>query len=746
MKNGITWEDREKVRTSRIVSTDMFFFKLGTYCSAIFALAAPWLCPSPAKAQLASSPWSVTDQASVRLLSATEAVGATEDVLLGLHFRLKKGWKISWRSPGDAGFSPTLDWSGSENLSAANISWPVPERFSILGFETFGYKDETVLPLTATLAQAGQPLGLRAAVDYLACNEICIPYKATLALRLPAGESRPSAFVHLINRFAVRVPGDGAAHGLTIEKVEARGTKTRPVLRVIATASFPFKAPDLYVEGPDELQFAKPAVRLSDDGNRALLELPVSGIEYFQRDLNGIFLTLTLVDGERSAERRLPVVATAGASPPTTAMPGTDAIAWPLVLVLAVLGGLILNLMPCVLPVLSIKLLHLVGHGGAESRLVRYGFIASAAGILFSFLGLAAVLAALKAAGATVGWGIQFQQPWFLIAMTLVVTLFACNLWGFFELRLPRWIADMGEHSSHVHGLGGHFLSGAFAMLLATPCSAPFLGTAVAFALSRGATEIFAIFAALGLGLALPYLAVAAAPGMATRLPKPGPWMVKLRLVLGFALVATGIWLLTILASLIGGDGAAAIGALMVAAGAALYFRRRARHWLERAGGISIALVAALAVMAFLIPANLPGSPRPGNVKAGDSNGQWIPFDGPAIAALVAGGKVVFVDVTADWCITCMINKALVLTQGRVKERLAGGNVVSMRADWTQPDDAISAYLARFQRYGIPFNAVYGPALPEGFALPELLTEQVVLDALDRAAGNTAVSSRRPLL
>ena len=744
MKNGITWEDREKVRTSRIVSTDMFFFKLGTYCSAIFALAVPWLCPSPAKAQLASSPWSVTDQASVRLLSATEAVGATEDVLLGLHFRLKKGWKISWRSPGDAGFSPTLDWSGSENLSAANISWPVPERFSILGFETFGYKDETVLPLTATLAQAGQPLGLRAAVDYLACNEICIPYKATLALRLPAGESRPSAFVHLINRFAVRVPGDGAAHGLTIEKVEASGGKTHPMLRVTATASFPFSAPDLYVEGPDELQFAKPAVRLSDDGNRALLELPVSGIEFFQRDLNGIFLTLTLVDGERSAERRLQVAAGSGASPPTAA-PGTGATALPLILVLAVLGGLILNLMPCVLPVLSVKLLHLVGHGGGETRQVRYGFIASSTGIVFSFLGLAAVLVALKAAGATVGWGIQYQQPWFLITMTLVVTLFACNLWGFFEFQLPRLIADMGERSSHVHGLAGHFLSGIFAMLLATPCSAPFLGTAVAFALSRGAIEIFAVFAALGMGLALPYLAMAAAPGMATRLPKPGPWMVKLRFVLGFALAATGIWLLTIIASLIGG-GAAAIGALMVAVGTVLYLRRRWRHWFERAGGISIALISALAVMAFLIPAKLPESPVPGKLKADIGNGQWSPFDGAAIADLVASGKIVFVDVTAEWCITCLINKTLVLNQGRVKERLAAGDVVSMRADWTQPDDAISAYLASFQRYGIPFNAVYGPALPDGFVLPELLTKQAVLDALDRAIGNTAVSSNRSLL
>src|SRR3989338_66930 len=202
------------------------------------------------------------------------------------------------------------------------------------------------------------------------------------------------------------------------------------------------------------------------------------------------------------------------------------------ILLLAVLGGLILNLMPCVLPVLSIKLLGVVGHGGGDNRTVRLSFIFSAAGILFAFGVLAAALIGLKAAGMSIGWGIQFQQPWFLIAMTLVVTAFACNLWGFFEVRLPAYIADWGEHSSHMHGLGGHFLQGALATLLATPCSAPFLGTAIGFALSRGASEIAAVFAALGLGLALPYLAVAAFPGLATRLPRPGRWMVVLRRLL----------------------------------------------------------------------------------------------------------------------------------------------------------------------------------------------------------------------
>ena len=215
--------------------------------------------------------------------------------------------------------------------------------------------------------------------------------------------------------------------------------------------------------------------------------------------------------------------------------------------------------------------LFVVGHGGGESRLVRLSFVASAAGILAAFAVLAAALIALKAGGMIVGWGIQFQQPWFLIAMTLMVTAFACNLWGFFEFRLPRWAADWGEHSSHIHGLGGNFLQGALATLLATPCSAPFLGTAVGFALARGPVEIAAVFAALGFGLALPFLTVAAFPGLATRLPKPGPWMVTLRRYLGLALAATGVWLLSVLATGIGIVASVLVGVLAAAAAGVLF-------------------------------------------------------------------------------------------------------------------------------------------------------------------------------
>ena len=678
-------------------------------------------------ARAAASPWVETDQTAVRLVSATEAVGSGDSVLLGLHFRMKPGWKIYWRSPGDAGFPPRPSWTASHNLADAALAWPLPKRFSILGFETLGYADEVVLPVAVTLARAGEELQARLAVDYLTCKEICIPYTTELGLDLPAGPARPSAFAHLINRFAVSVPGDGAAHGLSIQSAAAMGAGAATVLTVSATAVMPFESPDLFVEGPPELAFDPPRVRLSDDRREAILEVAVYGVEDLANGFPGSRVTLTLVDGARAAERRLAVTAGGGAPVSVTA-------SFAVILALALLGGLILNLMPCVLPVLSVKVLGVIGHGGGERRVVRLSFLASAAGIVFSFLVLAAALAAMKYLGATVGWGIQFQHPWFLIAMTLVIALFACNLWGFFEVRLPRWIADAGDRGGGLHGLGGHFLSGAFATLLATPCSAPFLGTAIGFALARDSGDIFAVFAALGLGMALPYLAVAAAPGLAVGLPRPGRWMGYVRVFLGFALAATGVWLLSVLAAITGPAAAGAVGAVTATAAGALYLRQR---WERHAGRFAVA-ASGLALAAFLVPQALPAAGAP-DVAAGNS--LWRPFDQTAIAGLVSRGKTVFVDVTADWCVTCQVNKAFVLYRGAVLDRLSDGSVVAMQADWTRPDDAIARYLAGFGRYGIPFDAVYGPAAPEGIALPELLTEGAVLGALERAGG--AVSAQR---
>ena len=678
----------------------------------------------------AASDWSTTEQSKVRLIAAASRVGSARTVRLGLEFKMKPGWKIYWRSPGDAGFPPRIDWSGSRNVGDAAIAWPAPQRFTVLGFNTSGYKKEVVLPLTVRLNEPGQPAKLRAKVDYLTCAEICIPYTATLVLDLPAGLATNSAFAYQIDRYRAQVPKSEAVAGIMVERVEALETPSSGQLIVTARSTKPFTKPDIFVEGPKLVEFGLPKIALLEGGRQVRLVVPVRKVGKAAPNIVGAALTLTVVDDLRAVEKTASVALAKGA-PPTIAAPGIGFIG---ILLLALLGGLILNLMPCVLPVLSLKLLSVVGHGGAERREVRTRFLVTAAGIFSAFMVLAGAMVGLKYAGATIGWGIQFQQSWFLIAMAVVVTLFAANIWGLFAIRLPGAIADMalaaGGDVGKSAGMRGEFMTGAFATLLATPCSAPFLGTAVGFALSRGPGEIFAVFAALAVGLAVPYFLVAALPGLATRMPRPGRWMVWLKTILGFALAATALWLLTVLAVQNSSGAAWAVGVILLAVLAVLWMRRRVHGGLR---GAATAAAAALVLAGFAVPGLLPqSSGAPVNLLA---KGNWRAFDQAEIARLVRSGKTVFVDVTAEWCITCLANKRLVLNRQPVARLFDGSTVVAMVADWTRPDPTISKYLAKHGRYGIPFNIVYGPRAPDGIVLPELLSQSAVLNAITRARG-----------
>ncbi|MEE8271294.1 MAG: protein-disulfide reductase DsbD domain-containing protein [Alphaproteobacteria bacterium] len=661
-----------------------------------------------------------------RIVAATDGVGDLAAVPAGLQIRLPDGWKTYWRSPGDAGLPPIVDWTGSANVAEVGMDWPAPQRFTLFGLETFGYEHEVVLPLSVTPVRRGEPVALAGRLDLLVCSEICVPSTFDLALDIPAGPAGvDAAAANLIDRFAARVPGDGRGSGLTVEAVAVLRDGGGEVLRVRATAREPLTAPDIFVEAGPYFAFAAPRTSLADDDRALVADLAVTQTPDGAPTLRGLPVTLTVVDGDRALEWIGTVAAARRTGPPPV-----DARGFAAILALALLGGLLLNLMPCVLPVLSIKLLSVVGKGGQSPRRVRMSFLASAAGILASFLVLAVALLALKEAGGAVGWGIQFQQPLFLVAMVVVLTLFACNLLGIFEILLPSALGNAAARVGHGDSLSGHFVTGAFATLLATPCSAPFLGTAVGFALSRGAPEILSVFTALGIGLALPYLAVAALPRLATRLPRPGPWMVTLKRVLSIALALTAVWLLSVLAAQVTPLTAYVVGGLMAAIALLLW----GRHRLD--GGprlASVAVAGVLALAAFVAPTQFD---RPGLgavVAAASTATAWVPFDQAQIDRRVAEGSVVFVDVTADWCISCQANKALVLSRGMVAERLGESAVVAMRADWTRPDDRIATFLASHGRYGIPFYVVYGPAMPDGMLLPEILTEGVVLTALAEA-------------
>jgi suppressor for copper-sensitivity B len=681
-------------------------------------------------AETGASAWARIEHSAVRLIVARSTVGPRGEVHGGLEFELQPGWKTYWRSPGDAGFPVTVDWSGSRNVAAVEMMWPAPHRFSLFGLDTFGYESHVVLPLAVRAADPAQPLALDAKINYLVCEDICIPVDAVLRLDVPAGSGVPTEHAQTIARYVAQVPGNGALQGLSLEGVRVQHQGDVRTLEVTARSTvLPFATPDLIVEAPQGLYFAAPALRLEQDGRLVHFSLPIDR-EATAPPVEEAELTLTLIDGTRGLEKQLVVGSGFGApSVSSEQLPPDPLPSLLAILLVALLGGLILNVMPCVLPVLSLKLLGLIGHDGEDSRRVRLGFIASAAGILTAFAGLAGVLATLKGMGSAVGWGIQFQQPWFLIAMILLLTGFAANLWGWFEIPLPAFVgraAGIGGHAS----LGGQFATGVFATLLATPCSAPFVGTAIAFALARGAGEIFAVFLALGLGFAAPYLLVAALPGIARLLPRPGRWMIGLRRLLGLLLAGTAVWLLTVLSGVLDDRAVWLIGGLVVAMAAALW----ARHHLP-AGvrAASPAVVLALGLAAFIVPTQIASSRAP--LPAGAPAGFWQPFDQSAIARLVAEGKTVFVDVTANWCVTCIFNKQLIVESAAVQERLTAPAVVAMQADWTRPDDRIARYLAANNRYGIPFNAVYGPGAPQGIVLPELLSEAAVLDALQRAAG-----------
>jgi suppressor for copper-sensitivity B len=612
-----------------------------------------------------------TPQSSARLISAVDGTGDLAAVPLALHIVLQPGWKTYWRSPGDAGYPPQVEVDpASLNVAEAKLLWPVPHRFELFGLQTFGYGQEVAFPLMVTPEVAGAPIALKVKIRYLVCEQICVPQEGHLALDLPRGAANPTSFAPLVNRFASLVPQGGERLGWSVERVVV-DQQGRLVVDVASTSEV-LQAPDVIVEGAQHFYFGPPKVELSADRQTARLSVPVERIGEGP-ELTDSDLMLTLFDGERGMEltaRPVALLAPPAISSWLSILP---------ILGIALLGGLILNIMPCVLPVLLLKLTGVLDLTGRQQTHLRAAFLSTAAGIVTSFLVLAGGLIAVKSAGASVGWGIQFQQPAFLALMAIVCLLFAANIWGLFQIPMPAFVGrvavagDARVGNDHARS----FFTGVLATALATPCSAPFVGTAVGFALARGAGEILAIFLALGLGLALPYLAVAAAPGLVSVLPRPGRWMRWLKGLLGLTLVGTAVWLMSIIGTQTG----------LLSVGAAV---------------------------------------------RGDSH--WTRFEEAAIPDLVAKDRIVFVDVTADWCITCQANKRLVIEQDPVASRLQQDDVVAMKADWTNPDPEIADFLGRHGRYGIPFNIVYGPGAPAGIVLPELLTTEAVAAALEQAA------------
>lgn len=667
-----------------------------------------------------------TSAITVRLISAQDGVPlGAETLSAGLDLTLEEGWKTYWRSPGEVGIPPQVDWSGSQNVAGVELLWPAPERFTAFGIENFGYHDTVVFPLRITLERAGEPVDLTANVKLLICSEVCVPEVFDLTLSLPSGSAIDTVSASRISTYLSRVPAEGDQIGVT--DVVAFVDEKKTTLTLEMNGVVPFGEPDVFAELGAGTALGKPDIRLGEGGRRLWAQIPI--LTVLDEQYHDPVLTVT--DGVERALTVTPELLLAPPAPPfklEQLVPGIDKLAW--IALVSFLGGLFLNVMPCVLPVLSIKLSSALKAQARGAGAVRIGFLFAAAGVMSFMWFLAAVLYVLQLSGVAVGWGLQFQNPSFLALMFIVLAIFSANLFGLIEFSLP---SPLQSRLSNVGGGSGHvadFATGFFGAVLATPCSAPFLGTAVAFALAGRGVDIAIVFTALGAGLALPYLLAALFPGLVSIFPKPGRWMVVLKLLLGGLLLGTALWLLWVLFGVAG--PLPTIVNLGLSIGLLAVLIRRPFSPAPRYLAVGVLVVLPLISAQFLMRESLGSQPP----QKGQIN--WVAFDRGGIARLVSQGAVVFVDVTADWCLTCKANKALVLERDPVLSTLNSDIVVAMQADWTRPDDRISRFLVANNRYGIPFNAVYGPNAPNGIVLSEILSPQAVLEALDSAgAGET---------
>ncbi|CNE75773.1 protein-disulfide reductase DsbD family protein [Yersinia mollaretii] len=678
--------------------------------TALFCLLLLWMPTLWA----ADSGWLVSpqnDHAKVRLRAEPSSGGETR---LLLAVQLENGWKTYWRSPGEGGIAPTIAWESP--LSAVKWFWPVPQRFDVSGISTQGYHDQVMLPMVISGAL---PKMLSGTLTLSTCSNVCIltDYPFSLNLSSPVSAENQPQFAHDFAQAMGQVP---IANALTKQIQVGYGNGE---VQIQALRDEGWQQPALFFDTLDDAELGKPIV--SVQGNQLSVRVPATdGWGEGAVDLRGKPLTMVITDAGLAQETTL----TIGQA---LALPESSTAFWPWVL-MALAGGLILNLMPCVLPVLAMKLGSILHTENQTRRQVRGQFLASSAGIISSFWLLALLMTALRLGNHALGWGIQFQNPWFIGFMVLVTALFTANLFGLFEIQLSSSlntrIAAPRVEKSGVRGLVGHFGQGALATLLATPCSAPFLGTAVAFALAAPLPALWGIFTALGVGMSLPWLAVAAWPTLALCLPRPGRWMSHLRIAMGVLMLASSLWLLSLMVSHIG------LQAVMITAGVLLLALLLAIGW--RYGTRIAAIVSLISVL--MMGASLLVGSMTADLwrKPLQDNIQWQPLSESAIKQALREHKRVFVDVTADWCVTCKVNKLHVLMRDDVQQALQAPDVVALRGDWTRPSADITQFLRERGSVAVPFNQIYGPQQPQGAVLSPLLDAEVLLNVLADAKGD----------
>ena len=685
----------------------------------------------------------------VELVAQEAGAAPGSTIYVALRQKIQPGWHTYWRNPGDAGDATRIAWTLPAGWTAGDIVWPTPEKSRVGPLLDFAYTGQVLLPVPISVpadAQVGSVVTLKAAAAFLVCEQVCVPEDAVVTLTLPV---------------VAGVPGPDPKWGAQVADTLAKAPKPAglkamfhldgSVLKLAVTGA-PLKGAD--VSGAFFYPYS----------GKVIEHPPEQGIE---RGPDGLTLSLTpgydFTQAEAKPTELAGVLALNGAAYEITATPGTipaeagglgapasaptkaagssqgASLGLPLAVAFAFLGGLILNLMPCVFPILSMKAASLTAHAhdAGKTRLQGLAFLV---GVVVTFLALAGLLIAVRAGGAAVGWGFQLQSPVVVAALTLLMLLVALNMSGVFEVGASVQGVASGARGS---GLGGSFLTGALAVVVAAPCTAPFMAGALGYALTQPPLLSLAVFLGLALGFAAPFVLLAFIPGLLARLPRPGPWMDVLKKGLAFPMYATAAWLAWVFSQQTGGIPLAALlaASVLVAFAAWLYGLAQARSIAGKGGAVPfiVAFVALAAAIALVVLAarGEPPAPPPMVEGAPAASGASLaaePWSPEKAKALQAEGKVVMVDFTADWCVTCKVNEGAALKGKRLADTFKANDAVLLRADWTKRDAVIAAALAEHGRAGVPLYLVYPKGSGDPVILPQLLTEGLVIEAVEKAA------------
>lgn len=697
--------------------------KFGRLAFALFLAATPILAQR----------YQGQDLVQADALAAATAIVPGRPILVGVRLHMAKGWHTYWKYPGDAGIPTEIQWQLPAGWQAGPIQWPAPLKLDEPGdIQIYGYHDTVLLmqELTPPSNWTAASVEVTAKVNWLVCEKICIPGDATVSLKL--GDPGATENTGLIAQFQAQLPKVAPASLRWHWSADAKGL----LLQVEGSELAKAGEVDFYPSPAENVAVAHPKLESRQD-DRFVFRVPLDAGNRNYDSLPGL-----IVASAPGQERHAWEIGTT-AGPVVAAKPGAPASGGLLrFLLFGFIGGFILNLMPCVLPVISLKIFGFVQQAGQDrTRILRSG-LAFVAGIFVWFVGLALILIALKSGGREITWAFQFTNPYFVLVMSAVVLVFALNLFGVFEINLPQWLNRGAAATASTHGDAGSFFQGVFATILATPCTAPFLGTALGFAFTQSATVILLMFLAIAAGMSAPYLFLSAQPAWVRFLPKPGDWMTRVKQFMGFLLLATLLFLLSVLGAQRGVNALIWTSAFLLVLSIACWLKgafltplasasTRFATWL-----VMLVLVGAGA--SYFIGSKFVAAEAPANELAASAD--WEKFSPDRLARALAEGRPTFIDFTAAWCITCKFNESTVLETADVRTAFSQRKILKLKADWTNGDPEITKLLKQFGRPGVPLYVLYPGKTVQPVIFPELLTKNIVLEKLETV--NNPVASR----